>query len=263
MGAATVVMLVATVSCAGATEPRATGSSGTTNATGATGATSVGTRPPPTTLLPGPGTEATVNCGMGPFPASALAGPTGAELGDDPVAVALRAYIPGMALLVGGDPPPDGWRQLSRDDTHALFGLGQPPRMGFVQLTLIDGVWHAGPSSTGECRPRLSVTGAGLAEWSLEPGLPLDPGTTTLHVLVHELGCHGGESTPPDRIRTPEIRDDPTQVTVLITVTPLDGTQTCPGPPPTPYVVTLPTPLGTRTLADGAFLPPQRVESGR
>jgi hypothetical protein len=254
------VALIGAVGCGGSAE-RATGSTGSTGSTVTSPETTVGTQPVPTTLLPGPGSEAIVNCSMGPFPASALAGPTGAELGDDPLAAALRAYIPGMAALLGGNP--DGWRLLTRDDTHALFGLGQPPRMGFVQLTLVDGVWKAGPSTTGECRPRLAVGDVSLASWTLDPRFPYDPAATTLHVLVDELGCHGTESTPPERIRPPEIRDDPTQVTVLITATPLEGDQTCPGPPPTPFVVTLPTPPGQRPLADGAYLPPQRVDFAR
>jgi hypothetical protein len=45
-------------------------------------------------------------------------------------------------------------------------------------------------------------------------------------------------------------------VTVTIGVRPLGGIQTCPLPPGTPAIVTLPEPLGNRALLDGGRVPP-------
>lgn len=45
-------------------------------------------------------------------------------------------------------------------------------------------------------------------------------------------------------------------VTITIGVRPLGGVNTCPLPPGTPAILTLPEPLGKRTLLDGGRVPP-------
>jgi hypothetical protein len=95
----------------------------------------------------------------------------------------------------------------------------------------------------------------GPATWALDPAFDSPrPDATELHILVWELACSGG-SPATGRMSAPVIAYAAATVTITIGVRPLDGPQTCPGPPGTLAIVQLAEPLGTRTLLDGGRVP--------
>ena len=95
----------------------------------------------------------------------------------------------------------------------------------------------------------------GPATWALDPSFPAPgPAATSLHILVWEQACSSGRPAT-GRISPPAITTSATTVTVTLGVVPLDGAESCQGPPGTPAVVSLPEPLGTRTLLDGGHQP--------
>ncbi len=98
----------------------------------------------------------------------------------------------------------------------------------------------------------------GPAQWALDPAYPIpDPSTTELHVLVWELACSGASPTT-GRMSAPVVEYTADAVRITIGVRPLEGIQTCPQGRGTPAIVTLPRPLGNRTLLDGYRYPPVR-----
>lgn len=98
--------------------------------------------------------------------------------------------------------------------------------------------------------------GFGTASWALDPAFAKPgPEATDLHILVWERACSGGSPTT-GRMSPPAVALAETTVTISIGVKPLTGLQTCPGPPGTPATMTLPEPLGARTLMDGGRIPP-------
>lgn len=100
------------------------------------------------------------------------------------------------------------------------------------------------------------ASGFGQATWALDPAFPAPTAdATSLHVLVWEVACSSGHPTT-GRMSAPAITITPTTVTITIGVRPLSGMQTCPGPPGTPAILTLPEALGSRTLLDGGTTPP-------
>jgi hypothetical protein len=96
----------------------------------------------------------------------------------------------------------------------------------------------------------------GPATWALDPAFPAPDATARdLHILVWERACASGKPTT-GRMSEPLIVVGPTSITITIGVRPLAGAQECPGPPGTPATLTLPEPLGSRTLLDGGNKPP-------
>lgn len=209
----------------------------------------------PTTLLPPDGDDALVSCDSIAFPLSALDGPTGAELADDPAAEALRETIATGPMELGG---PEGatWRVLVRDDANALFGTGEPPDLHTVAFEHERDRWVW--AGSGGCTPRpVLPDGIGPATWRIDPGLPPPSATDReLHLLVNEISCTGG--TPiGDRLVGPEVRATDTEVVIAFGVESLGpGSYTCPGNPPLETSVTLDVPLGDRELLDGGTAPP-------
>lgn len=96
----------------------------------------------------------------------------------------------------------------------------------------------------------------GPATWALDPAFP-PPRTDAreLQIVVWERACSSGTPTT-GRVSEPVITTGTTSVSITIGVRPLAGDQTCPLPRGTPIVVTLPEPLGSRTLIDGGRVPP-------
>ena len=94
---------------------------------------------------------------------------------------------------------------------------------------------------------------AQVADW--EPDGEVDRTATHIPVHVMERGCAGGEPAT-GRIPEPHVQYREDAVVVTFRVIPKGGPQTCPGNPPTPYVLELSEPLGDRQLLDGGAEPP-------
>lgn len=115
------------------------------------------------------------------------------------------------------------------------------------------------PVSAEQLPPAISSpmpSGFGPATWALDAAFAQPgPDATVLHVLVWEGACSGG-SPATGRMSPPVVVATASTVTISIGVRDLTGMQTCPEPPGTPAVLTLPGPLGSRTLLDGGLTPP-------
>ncbi len=196
-----------------------------------------------------------LTCGDGnTFPAVALQGPGGAELGEDAAAAAMRAELAG-----GGDPqlPRSGWHRVAASDSRAQFvarGVGTP----WVSIAVEKGPSGWTLDSTGECHLAVLVgAGIGHATWWLDPAAgPVGPTTRKLQALVHEDACASGRA-PVGRVVPPLIAYGDDAVVVVVGVGPLPGGQDCPGAPPAPYTIELREPLGNRALLDGGIVPPR------
>lgn len=97
------------------------------------------------------------------------------------------------------------------------------------------------------------------AAWWLDPNA-VEPtaASTEIHALVLESACVGGKS-PKGRIEPPTIEPDDATVTVTFEIRRLAGEGDCIGNTPFPVVITLPEPLGKRTLLDGSETPPREA----
>ncbi|TVP67752.1 MAG: hypothetical protein EA340_10000 [Nitriliruptor sp.] len=93
------------------------------------------------------------------------------------------------------------------------------------------------------------------APWEPDPGADLSASSTSIDVLVNEVGCASGESAD-GRIAEPEVVYEPDRVVVTIRVVPVAGAAACPSNPDTPYTLELDEPLGDRGLLDGSHDPP-------
>lgn len=102
------------------------------------------------------------------------------------------------------------------------------------------------------------VAAVGPVSWWLDPSAPAPkPTATSLRALVLEQACASGTS-PDGRIDPPSIEVDDATITVTFAIhfQPGDG-QDCQGNAPFPVEITLPEPLGARTLLDGSETPPR------
>jgi hypothetical protein len=203
-------------------------------------------------------------CGRFPFGQEILAVVRHDEDADTDFARALRKRL--AADDIDSNMLPDtGWTLVGQDAQGAEFatmtgtelmtaGVGRvigPAQEPFaVDGWVVDG-W-------GGCLPeRVLAAGLGSADWVLAPGQSIGPATTTFDALVTERDCASGQSSE-GRIVGPDILAAGDQVLVTFAVRPLGGmSQTCQGNPATRITVTLPEPLGTRTLLDGSTLPPR------
>lgn len=196
------------------------------------------------------------------FPAAALAGPEGAEMGDSPAAAALRRYVR-SGVLAAEDLPLSGYRVLSADENLVVFATnGEVGPMIAIDTRNTDGIWTV--RGLGVCAPLLALP-AGLngATWRLPVGAPMpDPNTASFVAMVTERECVSGRSSA-GRVLPPLIVREPTRVLVVFAVLPppTTGMETCPGNPPTPVTVDLGAPLGVRELLDGSVFPPAQVWS--
>jgi hypothetical protein len=192
------------------------------------------------------------------FPPEALAGFGLAELGLDPASDVLRATI--------ADRPPEGalpeagWHRVIDDQLGVTFvapGIGDSPWVT-VAVGVINGTLQA--TEIGQCRLQPVVPdGMTLAEWWLDPDQPAPtPEATEIDILVRETACAGGQS-PEGRILAPTIVVGPDAIAVAIGIVNRPGAQDCPGNPTHPMRLTLPEPIGSRTLFDASQFPPRPV----
>ena len=146
------------------------------------------------------------------------------------------------------------WVVVDRDDDRIVF-LGQGPN-GFADVVIEhDGEgWKA--VGWGGCHflNTSDVPGFSAGAWVTDPDVEPDPASATLHVLVMERSCAGGQP-PEDREIRPLVfaGDDSVQIVVLIE--PVQGGATCPSNPWYATTFDLGEPLGDRVLIDGRVTP--------
>jgi hypothetical protein len=203
-------------------------------------------------------------CGRLQFGAEILTVVRHDETGANPFAAALRKRLDADDID-SNMLPGTGWTLVGQDAQGAEFvtstGTGlMTASVGRVigpaqEPFAVDG-WVV--DGWGGCQPeRVLAAGLGNAEWALAPGQRVGPGTTTFDALVTERDCASGQSSE-GRVVGPDIVAAGDQVLVTFAVRALGGgAQTCQGNPATRVTVTLPEPLGSRTLLDGSTLPPR------
>src|SRR5664280_1608405 len=119
------------------------------------------------------------------------------------------------------------------------------------------------PGMASDDCPHMAVPpdGYGAATWTLDPSVPYSAGATEIHVLVDEWGCHSSQSAEGRIAQNVQYRDDAVIVTLAVRL-PCGDFQTCPGTPPTPFVVRIAQPVGSRDLNDGGRWPAYTVARG-
>jgi len=198
-------------------------------------------------------------CGRFPFDPAMLQQPGDAERAAEPAAAALRAYL-AAPDTDRTELPVHGWTLAGIDDEGAEFiATGVDPLLQVVSVTVRQdrGTWKAIDGGWCEAR-RVLAPGINQASWELRPGDGRDAGLTGFVALVREQACASGKPAA-GRIVGPEIREQADAVIVTFGVRALDdgSTHTCNDTQPTFVEVTLPEPLGPRTLLDGGFFPPR------
>lgn len=188
------------------------------------------------------------------------AGGVGAESEPGAQAAALKAFV-----AANPDMPATGYRIVLQSGSTVMY-LAPAAGGGYVEVRLEPGNPDGGSygadgwrtSGYGGC-PLMALppAGYGAASWALDPATPYTPGATELHVLVDEWGCHGSQTAEGRIAQNVEYQSD--AVVVSLVVLARLGAQTCPGTPPTPYVVHLTEPVGTRNLSGGGNWPPTLV----
>jgi hypothetical protein len=207
-------------------------------------------------------TGGSVHCGGSAYDPAALA--------DAPPASSLPEG-PAGAVDDLGDPafdPADDWRVMLVGDDRAelLRELDEPLDLGegdvrTHQLIVVeritgatnvpDGTWLL--TASGACTQRVEL-GGGLGEADLTFASMPSPDARTLEVLVHERACASGQ-TAEGRVEVVRLDETADEVRLVIGVHGLDGAQTCPGNPPTPFTVVLSEPLGDREVVDVSVVP--------
>lgn len=114
----------------------------------------------------------------------------------------------------------------------------------------------------GTCVLKRTFDGLNEARTTLDPDALPRPGDRSIHLLVLEHSCAGGQQAT-GRVRVPVLEVTADQVRVAIGVARQDGLQTCPGHPPTPYTLELPEPLGDRALIDVSTYPEREINRPR
>lgn len=190
------------------------------------------------------------------FDPSFLLEPADDELGDDPMAVALRAHL-GTAGMEIDSLPDRGWLLVGADADNAEFiaPCGESIE-GLVLLERRADGWAVSGWESG-CRPQLLLL-AGLndADWLLDPDKSVpEPSSRSIDVLVTERECASGRSSV-GRVVGPAIRYEADRVLVALGVIPQAGDfADCQGNPATPMSIELSEPLGNRILVDAGHLP--------
>ena len=214
------------------------------------------------------GKPGTFTCGGLPFPQSAFRNPTGAELGEDGPAGALRDTIRrfNMEGPAGAELPTRGWRVLARTPDRVEFQTGRPDDDGFVgwyvTAELRDGHWRGG--SLGACGAWRVLDGHEAPGLRLAHDTRPRRRTRTLTLEITTGNC-GGDGHPADRFERIEVLETRHTVTLLALMRPepeLPPDTACPA---IGYVfrekVRLARPLGRRAIRDASRFP--ALEIGR
>ena len=202
-----------------------------------------------------------VTCGGGPgsgFYLYTLRGPAFEERRSDPAAQALRDWIEEERRSPAGFAT-RGFRTVRRTADKVLYVGGHGQRMTEVLVERFDD-GHWAQTEYGGCEHLAPAHPTAVAAtWDLDPAQPRPSASTRrLRVLVHEESCAGFASAR-GRIRRPRVFVDGRRMVVTLFIKPIRGNVTCPGTPPTPYVVRLPRALGARALMDGGRVPARTI----
>ena len=201
------------------------------------------------------------------FSPNLLTGTGSAEAADTAAAGVLRKLI---SSPDASDAPANGWYLIEATPDEAQFMARVPNggpsdywqvvvKRGTAGQFVTDG-WSLG--GYGGCQlETVPPAGYGPATWTLDPSVPFTSGANELHILVSEQGCHGSNSTEVGRILA-SVAYTNRAVRVTVVARSPQGAQTCPMPPPTPYVVKLGQPVGSRDLQDGGPWPAKTIASG-
>jgi len=198
------------------------------------------------------------------FHPSALDGPSKPLDPKDPAVELLLARLEGRAgsnplrrseLQVERRPSSsalDGWRQIARTGTEALFGLGMPPDLVMVAVKkdARRGTWSRADKTAG--RPlRVTRDGIRASSWRLDPTWELGADDSVLRVLVTEQTYAGGKRAD-GRVLDPDLYADEQELILTMFVRPLEGFLMRSPNPETAVRVALQQPVGSRELIDGA-----------
>lgn len=198
------------------------------------------------------------------FPKRRLFARSGAELGRDPAARALRRYLRSERLDFE---PRHGWKLLARRADVALYGArapddppNHPVTLGLVVRRVQRG-W--GAVSSGDCTPERAVPALDVAQWALAPDSVASRGSRTLAIMVE----------PPDVCQDPildfdhaEVAYSPRKVTLLVFMRKLPPHPGISCPAFLPFThrdIRLPRPLGKRVVQDPSVYPPRNIANLR
>lgn len=204
-------------------------------------------------------------CQGTPVPASVLTdGATADQLGEEAAAALDGASVP--------DIEPEQWLVLTETDTkvYLVRELPEPRDNDGEQRThevmgieWVDETEDGGEGwqlwRHGDCALRYDLGDLGDAIVALDPDNPPDPDSSQVHLLVTEIDCASGK--PADgRVTLERLVEHEDRVELVVGVeAPTGDAQTCQFNPPTPFVVELDEPLGTRTLVDAAVYPEREL----
>ena len=114
------------------------------------------------------------------------------------------------------------------------------------------------PTTVGDVATTASTELIEPAWWRLRSS-KIDPGSTSIPILVVEQGCSSGANAEGRIVA--DVIESNDQVRIDVAVKPLEGAQTCEGIPPTLYTVELDEPLGDRQIVGTSD--PERVPDPR
>lgn len=208
--------------------------------------------------------ESAYLCQGTPVPASVLTdGATADQLGEEAAAALDGASVP--------DIDPEQWRVLTETDTkvYLVRELPEPRDSDGEQRThevmgieWVDETEEGGEGwqlwRHGDCALRYDLGDLGDAMVALDPDNPPDPDSSQVHLLVTEFACASGELAD-GRVTLERLVEHEDRVELVVGVEPPPGIQTCQSHPPTPFIVELDEPLGSRTLVDAAVYPEREL----
>ncbi len=192
-----------------------------------------------------------------PFPPSALRAPAGQLDPVEPPVAAFAAQLSRQKPAADGSVPRlEEWRILARAESEVLFARGLPPRMITVAMRREGrrGAWSSVAVTRFEALRR-TRDGVRASNWQLDPTQQLTPEDTIIRMLVTEQTRSGGELAHK-RLLAPDLHDGDDELIVAMFVTPKPGVQMPSGTLETPVRVQLPSPVGERSLIDGALYEP-------
>ena len=205
-----------------------------------------------------------VTCrGLPPFRVSLLERePDVDPTSSDPLIVAL------LAKSMSGFPPPtNDWRTIERTAETASFARFEDGPNGLAARThsftnTIAG-WTISGEGAGTCDLAIPLPqGIGYMNVGLDPAVPLDRESATLHLVVSQVGCASGRSGI-DKMYPPEVQETETEIRIAIAVGPPDGgVVTCQGNDSAPVVIGLGAPIGDRTIVDAIKVPAAELQLG-
>jgi hypothetical protein len=212
---------------------------------------------PTATLDPAWLTRPALTCGGDErFPAEALIGAGSAELGGDPAATALRAFLAGPDAA-SYPFPARGWSRVFESPTSVVFVARGDRETPWVVVA-----FETGPAGTrldryGECQARLALPdGIGPADFWVDPAAAPGSEATTVAGFIRERSCASGRS-PEGRVLEPLVVYGEAAILIAYAVQQRPGGQDCPSNPPFAVTLELAEPIGDRVLLDGGTFPPR------